>query len=259
VLIDTHCHLGDSRFDADRPDVVDRARRIGVSHVIVVAESGSTAERALEVARTFGLSATAGVHPHEASSWSAGVAERIETLLADPAVVAVGETGLDYHYNHSPPEAQRNAFWAHIELARRFRRPVVVHARDADEDIAAMIRDAGSTVVLHSFSAGERLFETGLDIGAYFSFSGMVTFKNWAWMDRVRECPADRLLVETDSPFLAPVPNRGKRNEPAFVKDVAARVAEIRGVTLEEIARQTSTNAARCFGDRVLSGTSSQD
>ncbi len=251
MLVDTHCHLGDPKFDPDRPEVVERARANGIGHVVVVPESGSLAERAVEIARSFGFSATAGMHPHEASSWTADVASRIEALLADPTVVGVGETGLDYHYDHSPRETQRRAFAAQLDLAARTRRPVVVHAREADEDVAAMLRDAGGPVVLHSFSSGPALWEAGLAVGAYFSFSGMVTFRNWTLSDRVRDCPVDRLLVETDAPYLAPVPNRGRRNEPAFVKDVAARVADIRGTTLEAITRQTTANAIRCFGDRV--------
>ena len=253
MLVDTHCHLGDPKFDPDRAEVIQRARERGVGHIIIVAESGSVTERAVELARATGLSATAGVHPHEASSWNDEIAARVDTLLQDPVVVGAGETGLDFHYNHSPADAQRRAFREHIDLAGRRGRPVVVHAREADADIAAMIRDAGTPVVLHSFSGGPALFQAGLDVGAYFSFSGMVTFKNWGMTDVVVTCPADRLMVETDAPYLAPVPHRGKRNEPGFVRDVAVRVAELRGTTLDEIARLTNENAARCFGTRVRS------
>jgi TatD DNase family protein len=204
------------------------------------------------VARSPGLSATAGVHPHEAASWTPAVASRIEAALAEPPVVAVGETGLDYHYDHSPRDIQRRVFAAQLALASRHRRPVVVHAREADDDMATMIRDTDAAIVLHSFSSGDAVFQAGLDVGAYFSFSGMITFRNWTQSDRVRACPRERLLVETDAPYLAPVPNRGRRNEPAFVRQVAARLAELREETLETIMQQTSANAARCFGDRVL-------
>lgn len=220
-----------------------------------MAESLAASARALELARDFGFSATAGVHPHEASSWTADVASSIEAALTDPVVVAVGETGLDYHYDHSPRDVQRRVFAAHLEIAARARRPVVVHAREADDEVAAMLRDAGGPVVLHSYSSGVAVFQAGLDVGAYFSFSGMVTFRNWALVDCVRACPADRLLVETDAPYLAPVPHRGRRNEPAFVREVATRVAELRGETIETIARQTTANAARCFGERLLRQT----
>jgi TatD DNase family protein len=252
VLVDTHCHFSDPQFDPDRPQAAVRAREAGVGHVVVVAESETATWRAIECARQFGWSATAGVHPHEASTWSSDVASRVAAALEDPTVVAVGETGLDYHYDHSPREAQRRSFAAQLELGARYRRPVVIHAREADDDMAAMLADASGTFILHSFSSGPAVFEAGLAAGAYFSFSGMVTFRTWTMADRVRACPADRLLVETDAPYLAPVPHRGRRNEPAFVREVAARVAELRGETFETVVRQTGENAARLFGSRVL-------
>src|SRR3989454_89843 len=175
-----------------------------------------------------GLSATAGVRPHEAKGWSGEAAPRLKALLALPEVVAVGETGLDYHYDHSPRDAQRRAFEAQLALAAELGKPVVVHAREADEDVAAALRAWGenlSAVVLHSFSGSRVVFEAGMDVGAYFSFSGMITFKNWSPAVRPSDCPTDRLLVETDAPFLAPVPHRGHRNEPAFVREVAAALA----------------------------------
>lgn len=251
MLVDTHCHLGDPSFDSDRAAVVERARANDVGHVVIVAESESATARAVSLARDLGLSATAGVHPHEASSWSPDVAARIDAALTDPVVVAVGETGLDYHYNYSPPEAQRRAFSAQLALAAQRSLPVVVHAREADDDVAAMIREAASPVVLHSFSSGPIVFEAGMEIGAYFSFSGMVTFRNWTLTDRLTACPPDRLLVETDAPYLAPVPHRGQRNEPAFVRHVAARVAELLGDTTDDLARRTTDNAVRCFGQRI--------
>ncbi len=254
MLVDTHCHLGDARFDPDRDAVLQRAREAGVGHVIAIADSSPATRTAIVLSRTPGISATSGVHPHEASSWSPEVAAEIETMLDDPAVVAVGETGLDYHYDNAPRDVQRSVFAAQLRLASVHRLPVVVHARDADDDIAAMIRDWGSripAVVLHSFSSGPRVVEAGMAIGAYFSFSGMVTFRNWKLADVVAACPADRLLLETDAPYLAPVPHRGKRNEPAYVRKVAARVAELRHLPVEELIAQTTANAGRCFGARV--------
>ncbi|HMA43084.1 MAG TPA: TatD family hydrolase [Gemmatimonadales bacterium] len=255
MLVDAHCHLADGAFDADRADVLARARRSGVGHVVVIGESLAGSERAVALARsTPGLSATAGVHPHEARTWSPEVELRLRQLLADAATVAVGETGLDYHYDHSPREAQRAAFEAHLALAADLGRPVVVHARDADRDIAFLLRAWAPrvpAVVLHSFSGGDDLFAAGMEIGAYFSFSGMVTFKNWSHPRVVTGCPSDRLLVETDAPFLAPVPHRGRRNEPAFVCDTAAELARRRGEPLDELARRTSENARRVFGDRI--------
>jgi TatD DNase family protein len=224
---------------------------------VAIGESIAGSERAAALARdTEGLSATAGVHPHDAASWSPAAAARIRELLAGPEVVAVGETGLDYHYMHSPPETQRAAFAAQLQLAAELRKPVVVHARDADEDMAAMLRALGSAspvVVLHSFSSGDAVWDAGMAVSAYFSFSGMITFKNWNRTDRLTDCPSDRLLVETDSPYLAPVPHRGKRNEPGFVRAVAERAAAIRGEDPAALARRTTENARRCFGPRLES------
>ena len=255
MLVDAHCHLGDRAFEADRDAVLDRARAAGVAHVMVIGESLAGSERAVTVARAArGLSATAGVHPHNASSWSVEVETRLRELLAAPETIAVGETGLDYHYDHSPRDAQRRAFEAQLTLADELGKPVVVHAREADADMAAMLRGwkgEKGAVVLHSFSSGAEVWEAGMTIGAYFSFSGMITFKNWTSVVPLAEYPPDRLLVETDSPFLAPVPYRGKRNEPAYVREVAARAAALCGEPLERFAQRTSANARRCFGPHI--------
>jgi TatD DNase family protein len=175
-------------------------------------------------------------------------------MLSDPAVVAVGETGLDYHYDHSPRSDQRRAFEAQLDLAARYGKPVVIHAREADDDLSAVLAAAGTdlpAVVLHSFSSGPKAFAAGLLAGAYFSFSGMVTFKRWPFTDCVADVPADRVLVETDAPYLAPAPHRGRRNEPAWLVEVAARVAQLRGVSLETVAAESAENARRCFGSRL--------
>src|SRR5688572_14329678 len=174
-LVDTHCHLGDAAFDADRDAVLERARAAGVTHVVAIGESIAGSERAVALARATlrgGVSATAGVHPHEARTWSGAAAARVRELLAAPDVVAVGETGLDYHYLHSPRDIQRSAFEAHLQLGVELSKPVVVHARDADDDMAAMLRGLGSNppvVILHSFSSGHAVWDAGLGIGAYFS------------------------------------------------------------------------------------------
>jgi TatD DNase family protein len=244
--------LGDAAFDPDRDAVLARAREAGVGHVVVIGATVAESERAVALARARpGLSATAGLHPHEARHWSTAVAARLRDLLVLPEVVALGETGLDYHYDHSPRDAQRRAFEAQLALASELRKPVVVHAREADDDVAAILRGADAPVVLHSFSSGSGVFEAGLAIAAYFSFSGMVTFKNWTMTDRVTVCPPDRLLVETDGPYLAPVPHRGKRNEPAFVRAVAEAVARARGESVESLEQRTTDNARRLFGARL--------
>jgi TatD DNase family protein len=252
VLVDAHCHLGDAAFDPDRDAVLARAREAGVGHVVVIGATLAESEQAVALARARpGLSATAGIHPHEARQWSDTTAAHLRDLLTLPEVVALGETGLDYHYEHSPRDAQRRAFEAQLALASELRKPVVVHARDADADMAAMLRGASTAVVLHSFSSGPAVFEAGMAIAAYFSFSGMITFKNWTMTDPLTACPSNRLLVETDGPYLAPVPHRGKRNEPAFVLVVAEALARARGESLETIGQRTTDNAGRLFGARL--------
>ena len=249
-LVDAHCHLTDQAFDADRRAVLARAAAAGVAHIVVVADSAASTAAAVGLARTEGLSATAGVHPHQASTWDPETAAAIERALDDPAVVAVGETGLDYHYDLSPRPDQRRAFEAQLALAARCGRPVVVHSRDADGDMAAMLAAFGRdvpAVVLHSFSSGPEVFAAGMAIGAYFSFSGMVTFKRWQHAAYVTDCPDDRLLVETDSPFLSPPGAPRGRNAPEWVRLTAAWVAERRGI------RPNNDDAASAFGDALAS------
>lgn len=251
MLVETHSHLGDRQFDEDRSAVIARARSAGIDHIIVVADCLESAATSLDIAKRFGLSATAGVHPHEALSWADDSEEQVVEFLEKDEIVAVGEVGLDYHYDFCPRDVQRRVFQQQLELAAAYSLPAVVHSREADEDMVIMIRKAKATLVLHSFSSGKAVLEAALDGGHYVSFSGMVTFRSWKDIDAIRQVPADRLLVETDSPYLAPVPYRGKRNEPAFVVEVAKKVAEVRGVSFEEIVTTTTTNAVRLFGDRL--------
>lgn len=254
MLVDTHCHLADAAFDDDRDAVLERAVERGVGHVVVVGESVVASERAAALAAADRrLSATAGVHPHEASGWSADAEDRVRALLEAGHVVAVGETGLDYHYDHSPRPRQRAAFAAHLALGAATGKPVVIHSREADDDLAGMLADAppDAVLIMHSFAGGDALLEAALARGAYVGFSGMVTFRTWQGDAWVWAVPADRLLVETDAPYLAPVPHRGRRNEPGYVTHVAARVASIRGVSAAVVAADTTANAVRCFGGRV--------
>jgi TatD DNase family protein len=250
VLIDTHCHLTDSAYDADRDSVLDRAWTAGLAAVVVIGESRTAAERALDLAaREPRLAATAGLHPHEASAWNSEYAAWMTSTLSDERVVAAGEMGLDYHYDHSTRPAQRAAFEEQLELAAKTGKPAVIHARDADEDMIAVLRaHPRVTAILHSFSSGLGLLRAGVALGHYVSFSGMVTFRNWTLDDAIRETPLDRTLIETDGPYLAPVPHRGARNEPAFVRHVAERIAQVRGLTLDTLVAATGANAARVFG-----------
>ncbi|HSH46175.1 MAG TPA: TatD family hydrolase [Longimicrobiales bacterium] len=264
-LFDAHCHLTNERFagegeEGDAPDgappasgatladgvaaVVARARNAGVTAFVTIASHEEDATAALRIAERFGCWSSAGIHPHAAERFDAGFA-RVRELLEEPRVVAVGETGLDYYYDNAPRAAQRRSFEAHLEVAGERDLPVVVHAREADDDVIAMIRSAQGEVtgVLHCFAGGVPLFDAAVEAGWYISFSGLITFRSYGTPELAAATPADRLLVETDSPFLAPVPHRGRRNEPAFVVEVARRVAELRGETLEGVAELTTRNA----------------
>ena len=253
MLVDSHCHLGDPAFAGDRTEVAARAFAAGVGHLIVIGESRASTEVGLELATSEPrISTTAGVHPHDASTWTDASAVWLAAQLADPRVVACGEIGLDYHYDHSPRDIQRSAFERQMALAEAAGKPVVIHAREADADVAAVLRAFPRVpAVLHSFSSGPGLFDAGAVLGHYVSFSGMVTFRSWTMDDAVRATPADRLLIETDAPYLAPVPHRGKRNEPAFVALVAARVAAVRGEAPAAVFASTGANARRLFGARL--------
>lgn len=253
MLVDTHCHLGDPAYAGDLDAVLERARAAGVAHLIAVGESLDATTRAVALCQAHpGISATAGVHPHTASTWSPASTAWLGSALAQPEVVAAGEMGLDYHYDHSPRNVQRVAFDEQLGIATNAGKPAVVHAREADADVAAILNNhPAATVVLHSFSSGRALLEAGLALGHYVSFSGMITFRSWTADDLIRLVPRDRLLVETDGPYLAPVPHRGRRNEPAFVRLVAARLAEVLGIEIEAAIALTGANAARCFGPRL--------
>jgi TatD DNase family protein len=245
VLVDTHCHLGDPAFAGDVALVVERADQAGVGHVVVIGESRAAADRAMALAAEHAhLSATAGVHPHTASDWSAGTAAWLTETVRDPRIVAVGEMGLDYHYDHSPRETQQRAFDAQLAIAASAGKPAVIHAREADDDVAAMLRRHPRTVaILHSWSSGPALLETALALRHYVSFSGMVTFKSWSQDDALRTVPLDRLLMETDAPYLAPVPYRGKRNEPAYLPHTCAAVARWRDEDPQAVGALCARNA----------------
>jgi TatD DNase family protein len=253
TFIDSHVHLADPAFDPDRADIVERARQAGAVALVCIGESLEAARRAGSLAERYPgfCYFTAGVHPHDAADFDADrdlVGIRAE--LARGAV-AVGECGLDYHYDHSPRERQREAFIAQLSLAGEHQRPVVVHTRDAEDDTRALVEEAGRRGVrgvLHCYTGSHQLARAALDVGWYVSFSGIVTFRKWADDELVRLVPDDRLLVESDAPYLAPVPHRGRRNEPAFVPRTIERVAAVRGVPPDALADITAANARRLFG-----------
>jgi TatD DNase family protein len=252
-LFDSHAHLTDESFAAELDATLARAAERGVGVVVSVASDLHDARAAVDLARTASrprVWATAGIHPHEANRCTPEAAARLGELARSQPVVAIGETGLDFYYENSPRRQQSDAFRAQLELAGRLDLPVVVHSREADEETAALVQEfAGRVVgVLHCFSGGVELLETGLAAGWYVSFAGLVTFKNYGDQGIVQAVPDDRLLVETDSPYLAPVPKRGRRNEPAFLEHTVRRLAEIRGEDPEQVAERTFENACRFYG-----------
>jgi TatD DNase family protein len=252
---DDHCHLDlTAEHGPSAVEAVEAARAAGVERLVTVGTDVASSRKAIEVARGFvGVWATAGVHPHDAKDGWAG----LEELLGEPEVVAVGECGLDYHYDHSPRPVQREAFAAQIDLALAHDMALVVHTREAWDDTFAALAGHGvpARTVIHCFTGGPDEARRCLDLGAHLSFSGIVTFKG---APEVREaaalCPLDRLLVETDSPFLAPVPHRGRPNQPAFTPLVGEAVAAARGCTVAEIADASWGNAERVYRFGVTEG-----
>jgi TatD DNase family protein len=250
--MDSHAHLAGEEFDPDRDAVIARAREAGGAGVVCIGESLAAAARARRVAEAHPgfVWWTAGVHPHDAAAYDpVGDAAAIREAMAAGAV-AVGECGLDYHYDHSPRASQRRAFADQLAIAAESRRPVVVHTREAEEDTTAMIReagDAGIRGVLHCFTGSHALAETGLAAGWHVSFSGIVTFRKWDDEALLRLVPDDRLLIESDSPYLAPVPCRGKRNEPAWCAYTLQRLAQVRGAEPAGLGRLTVGNTRRFF------------
>lgn len=252
-LVDSHCHLDFPDFADERDAVVERARAAGVGTMVTICTELSKFEGVRAIAEQYeGIWCSVGVHPHEADG--AGVTDPALLIerAAHPRVVGIGETGLDYYYEHSAREAQQRSFRAHIAAARETGLPLIVHTRDADDDTVSILheeyRRGPFTGVIHCFSTSRELAEKAMEIGFYISLSGIVTFKAAEDLrDTVRDLPLDRLLVETDSPYLAPVPKRGKRNEPAFVTHTAAMVAELKQTRVDELARITTGNFFRLF------------
>jgi len=253
MLVDSHCHLDFEDFAADRDAAIARARAAGLSRIITISTRTESFASLSQLADSHeDVFCTVGTHPHNAHEEADVSFEQLTHLARHPKCVGIGEAGLDYHYDRTPRDIAAKVFRAHIAAARKSGLPLVIHARDADEDIAAILRDemakGAFTGVLHCFSSSAWLAEAGLSLGLYVSFSGILTFKNAHELrDIARRVPMDRLLVETDAPYLAPVPFRGQRNEPAFVAATAQKLAEVKGVALETIAAETTANALRLF------------
>ena len=257
MLVDSHCHLDFEDFGEEVADVVARARGAGIGTMVSISTHLSRFEGVKAVAERFDdVWCSVGVHPHHAGEEGQDTPDRLIELAAHPRVVGIGESGLDFYYDNSPRDRQRVSFRAHIAAARETGLPLIVHARDADEETADILRDemgkGAITGVMHCLSSGRGLAEAALDLGMYMSFSGILTFKNAEELrDIARDVPEDRLLVETDAPFLAPVPNRGQRNEPAFVVHTAETLASVKGLDVADLHDTTSENFFRLFSRAV--------
>jgi TatD DNase family protein len=266
-LIDTHAHLDFAKFDTDRAAVIERAKAAGVAAILNAGTGVGSSQRAVELAAQYDMVyAAVGMHPHDAKKLDGAALAELRNLASRPGVVAVGEIGLDFYRDRSPRDVQRRAFQAQLAWAARLGKPVIIHDRDAHDEILAILTDwaeglrnspltgngnpsAARLGVLHTFSGDLAMAEKAIALGFYISISGPVTYKNARQLPGiVQALPLDRLLVETDCPFLAPHPYRGKRNEPAHVRLVAERIAEIKGTSFDEVAQATTANAQRLFG-----------
>lgn len=253
MLVDSHCHLDFPDFAEERDAIVQRALDLGVVRLVTICTRVRKFDGIIGIAERYdSVFASVGTHPNNAHEELDVTADDLIKLAKHPKVVAIGEAGLDYHYDYAPPEAQQQGFRTHIAAARVTGLPLVIHARSADEDMIAILREESGKgafpFILHCFSSGAELARVGVELGGYISFSGILTFKNSPEIrDIARNVPRDRLLVETDAPYLAPMPHRGKRNEPSFVTHTAAVLAETIGVSVEEIGTLTTDNAFRLF------------
>jgi len=252
-LFDSHCHLENGRFESDLPEVMARMEEAGVRRCLLAGSDMETSEQIVKLTQehphVYGV---VGIHPHDAKTWTADCAPRLTEWTKEKRIVGIGEIGLDYYYDHSPRDVQKDVFVKQLLLARQLNLPAVFHVRDAHGDVLDLLRENRSQLpagVVHCYSGSVESAREYLDMGFYISFAGPITFKNAnKLLDAARYVPLDRILVETDSPYLAPVPMRGRRNEPAFVQYVAQTVAALRGMTAEELAQAAYDNTCRLFG-----------
>ncbi|SFJ14600.1 TatD DNase family protein [Phyllobacterium sp. CL33Tsu] len=253
MLVDSHCHLDFADFEEERDAIVQRALDHGIKRLVTIGTRVRRFDTILAIAERYdSVYASVGTHPNNAHEELDVTADELIRLAEHPKVVAIGEAGLDYHYDYAPPQAQAQGLRTHIQAARVTQLPLVIHARNADDDMISILKEESGKgafpFILHCFSSGGELARVGVDLGGYVSFSGILTFKNSPEIrDIARNVPRDRLLVETDAPYLAPVPHRGKRNEPSFVRHTAAVLAETIGVSEEEVAHLTTENVFRLF------------
>lgn len=253
-LIDSHCHLDSEQFNGDREAVIERALAAGIERMLTIGSGDGPpdVEVATRLAERYPmLYASIGVHPHDASKATAETYRQFAELAKHPKVVGIGEIGLDYHYDHSPRDVQRDVFAEQMRIASDAHKPIMIHTREAWSDTMALVREHWNPSyggVIHCFTEGPAEAREALDLGFHISFAGIVTFPKAAGVqEAARMVPSDRLLIETDAPFLAPVPHRGKRNEPAFVVQTAQKIAELRGIEPNKIAAMTVSNFERLF------------
>ena len=253
MLVDTHCHLDFETLSNELNDVVDRAHKAGVTRMVTISTLVRDMKKLLDITERFeDVYCSVGTHPSSSHEENDTTVEKLLEFAKNPKVVAIGEVGLDYHYDDATPTEQKRNFREHIVAARESLLPLVIHTRDADNDTCDILveetKKGKFPFILHSFSSGEELAKTALELGGYISFSGILTFKNAENVRQIaKTVPIDRVLVETDSPYLAPVPFRGKTNEPSFVKQTALILAEVLGVPFDELAKHTTENAFRVF------------
>jgi TatD DNase family protein len=252
MLFDTHAHLDDSRFDEDRKDIIEQCKADGVELILNAACDMRTSFSSIALAKEYDfIYASVGVHPHDAKSMDSKTIDMLRDLSVNPKVKAIGEIGLDYHYDFSPRDVQKQRFMEQIDLAKQLKLPIIVHDRESHGDIMEIFKKMdvkGMGGVLHSFSGSVEMARECLKLGFHLSISGPITFKNNVkTVEVVREIPLDMLLIETDSPYLTPVPYRGQRNYPGYVRYVAEKVADIKGITFEEVAQKTLENGKRLF------------
>ena len=251
-IIDTHAHLDFPRFKKDREEVIERAIEGGVKTIVNIGADMTSSRNSVELSRRYEeIYAVIGMHPHSAKDFDLNVSKKLKNLADNDKVVAIGEIGLDFHYDNSPREEQKRAFRAQLRLAKDLDLPVVIHTRDADEDTIKILKEEKADEIggiMHCFASDKKLANEVLDLGFYLAFGGLITFKNLQDLrDVVKDVPLDRMLLETDAPYLTPEPYRGKRNEPLYVKYVAEKVAEIKGISLEKVAQKTSENAKAVY------------
>lgn len=250
-LFDTHAHLDFSRFDGDRDKVLERAREAGLVNIMTVGAELKSSQRAVELAESIpGLVAAVGVHPHDAKDFNPETARKLQKLAKKEAVKALGETGLDFYYDNSPREQQRQAFRSQLRLAARLDMPVIVHSREAEEDTIKILEEEGSSLagVVHCYSSSAEMAKRLIEFGFHLGFTGLITFRKLSWLrEIVRQTPPEKILLETDCPYMAPEPKRGQRNEPSYLKYTAEVAAECLNLTAPEVAELTTANGQRLF------------